>query len=86
MGLLGKYLSDHDLPVYLRETYLLAKNQRLDWYNSIVDILDIDLDQMCDRLTVHPNALLNEVKQRLTNSFIQDWNNQLQLTTGKLRL
>ena len=25
---------DDDLPVYLREAYLLAKNQRLDWYNS----------------------------------------------------
>ena len=43
-------LSNNDLPVYLREAYLLAKNQRLDWYNSIVDIPEsIGLDQMCDR-------------------------------------
>ena len=38
---------------------------------------------MCDRLTVHPNALLSEVKQRLTNSIEI---NQLESTTGKLRL
>ena len=44
-----------------------------------------DLDQMCDHLTIHPNLLINELKQRLNNLIIQDWNKQLQLTTGKLR-
>ena len=45
-----------------------------------------DLDQMCDHITVHPNVLINELKQRLINLFIQDWRKQLQLTTGKLRI
>ena len=44
-----------------------------------------DLDQMCDHLTIHPNLLFNELK-RLDNLIIQDWNKQLQLTAGKLRL
>ena len=26
-----------------------------------------DLNQMCDHLTIHPNLLINELKQRLKN-------------------
>ena len=40
---------------------------------------------MCDHLTIHPNLLINELKQRFKNLFIQNWNKQLQSTTGKLR-
>ena len=76
---------DDDLPVYLREAYLLAKNQRLDWYNSITDVMkSVGLDQMCDHLTVSPNILISEVKQRLMNQFMQDLKTQLQSTMGKL--
>ena len=39
----------------------------------------IGLDQMCNHLTVYPNVLINEVKQRFVNLFIQDWKNQLHL-------
>ena len=81
--------ADDDFPVYLREAYLLAKNQRLDWYNSIIDIMkSIGLHQMCDHLTVSPNILISEGKQRLMNQFIQDcnWKTQLQSTMGKLRV
>ena len=72
--------------MYLKEVYRLAKNNNLKWYKSLVNIMkSIDLDQMCDYLTIHPNLLINELKQRLKNLFIPDWNEQLQLTTGKLR-
>ena len=45
----------------------------------------IGLDQICDHLTVSPNILIREVKQRLMNQFIQDWKTRLQSTMGKLR-
>ena len=77
---------DDGLPMYLKEAYLLAKNNNLKWYKSLVNIMkSTDLDQMCDYLTIHPNLLINELKQRLKNLFIQNWNKQLQSTTGKLR-
>ena len=72
--------------MYLKEAYLLAKNNNLKWYKNLVNIMkSTDLDQMCDHSTIHPNLLINELKQRLNNLFIQDWYKQLQLTTGKLR-
>ena len=37
-------------------------------------------DQVNEYLTI------NEIKQHLMNTFICEWKNQLQLTTGKLRL
>ena len=78
---------DDDLPVYLREAYLLAKNQRLDWYNSITDVMkSIGLDHMCDHLTVSPNTLISEVKQHLMNQFMQDRKTQLQSTMEKLQI
>ena len=41
---------------------------------------------MCDHLTVSPNKLISEVKQRLMNQFIRDWKTQQQSTIGKLRV
>ena len=81
-----RLVTDDDLPAYLREAYILAKKKNLKWYNSIVNIMkSTGLDQMCNHLTVHPNILINDLKQRLINLFMEDWTNQLQLTTGKLR-
>ena len=78
---------DDGLPMFPKEPYLLAKNNNLKWYKSLVNIMkSTDLDQMCDHLIIHPNLLINELKQRLNNLFIQNWNKQLQSTTGKLRL
>ena len=30
---------NEDLPIYLREAYLLAKSENLKWYTNIMDIL-----------------------------------------------
>ena len=39
---------DDGLPMYLKEVYLLAKNNNLNWYKSLVNIMkSTDLDQMC---------------------------------------
>ena len=39
---------DDGLPMYLKEAYLLAKNNNLNWYKSLVNIMkSTDLDQMC---------------------------------------
>ena len=43
---------DDGLPMYLKEAYLLAKNNNLNWYKNLVNIMkSTDLDQMCDHLT-----------------------------------
>ena len=42
-----------------------------------------DLDQMCDHLTIRPNLLVDELKQRLNNLFTQEWNKQLQLANNR---
>ena len=56
---------DDGLPMYPKEAYLLAKNNDLKWYKSLANIMkSTDLDQMCDHLTIHPNLLINELKQR----------------------
>ena len=61
--------------MYLKEAYLLAKTNNLKWYKSHVNIMkSTDLGQMCDQLTIHPNLLIKELKQRLKNLFIQNWN------------
>ena len=58
--------------MYLKEAYLLAKNNNPKWYKSLVNIMkNTDLDQMCDHLTIHPNLLINELKH-LKNLFIQE--------------
>ena len=45
--------------MYLKEAYLLAKNNNLKWYKSLVNIMkSTDLDQMHDHLTIHPNLLV----------------------------
>ena len=58
--------------MYLKEAYLLAKNNNPKWYKSLVNIMkNTDLDQMCDHLTIHPNLLITELKC-LKNLFIQE--------------
>ena len=70
-----------ELLVYLREAYLLAKSEKLRWYLNIIDIFKIlGSDQPNEFLTI------NELKQHLINIFIRNWKNQLQSSTGKLRL
>ena len=52
--------------MYPKKAYLLAKNNNLKWYKSLVNIMkSTDLDHMCDHLTIHPNLLINELKQCL---------------------
>ena len=69
------------LPIYLREACLLAKSEKLKWY---LDICDIFKSFGLDCPNVHLST--NDINNHFVNIFIREWKNQLQSSTGKLRL
>jgi len=85
---------NEDLSVYLKEAYLLLKKLMKiltgtpTFLTNILKSTGLDnkWDSTYDHCLIHPNLLINELRQCLTDMFIQEWHTQLRSTTEKLRM